>query len=228
MKTVTKGLMPEFAPVERETVQHRVYDDLRKRLMLGELKPGQPLKINTLAAAFGTSAQPVRESIRQLVAERALDATANRSARVPALNVGQMEDLRRTRLAVEGLATEMATERASTEEIDSLDQIARQGMAADNVNDILLSVELNLQFHMSLYGMSRSTELPPIIEGLWLRLGPLIRRAAETFDAADGRGVEMHFDAIKAMRDRDAVSARKAVEADINRFFQIIREGDLI
>lgn len=223
MSTVSTDRLPSFSPVARDTIQARVFDELRRKLLLGEFLPGQVLKLNDLANAFGTSAQPVRESIRQLAAERAIDVIANRSARVPLLDADELEDMRRTRLALEGLAAELAAERATDEGIDRLEAIVAQAMDADSNKDVSSSVLLNLDFHATLYKMSGSTVIPPIVEGLWLRIGPLIRTAARDFDATKGRGVELHVVAIEALRRRDPGGTRAAIEADINRFFSLVK-----
>lgn len=216
------GLLFDVDPVRRETVQTRVHDTLRQLLMVGRFQPGQALKIHELAAAFGTSTQPVRESVRQLIAERALEALPNRSARVPLMNDARLEDLRRARLALEGLAAEMAAERATSADVEALSSIVDAEVQADEELHVEASVSRNLEFHFKLYNISASTVLPPIIEGLWLQVGPNIRRAAEAFDAREGRGAEMHVKAIAALKKRDARAVRKAIEDDINRFFNLL------
>src|SRR5579864_922767 len=97
-----------FSRIERETVQQRVYEVLRDQLMRGGFEPGQKLKIAELAAAFGTSAMPVREALNRLAAERAVEAMPNRSVRVPSLSKDSLRDLMETRFAVEGLAVARA------------------------------------------------------------------------------------------------------------------------
>jgi len=77
-------------PILRETVQTRIHRQLRDLLMRGRFQPGQPLKIQEMADLFGTSTQPVREAIRQLVAEMALEALPNRTARVPILSLERL------------------------------------------------------------------------------------------------------------------------------------------
>ena len=47
-----------------ENLSQRVYEVIRQKLILGELKPGAPLSIRTLAEEFGVSAMPVREALR--------------------------------------------------------------------------------------------------------------------------------------------------------------------
>ncbi|WP_429499633.1 GntR family transcriptional regulator [Robbsia andropogonis] len=210
--------------VPNDTLQEQVYRQLRHLLMTGHFRPGQALKIRDLAESFSTSMQPVREAIRQLVAERALEASPNASTRVPRLNHAQLEDLRSIRITVEGLAAERALARMKKADIDELERILSAEMAADDDQHIAASVARNLEFHFRLYSHSGSDILPSIIEGLWLRLGPSIRDAAELFDARNGKGGAHHRDMLKALRRADAVAIRTAVEQDINRFFAVLAE----
>jgi DNA-binding GntR family transcriptional regulator len=211
-------------PINRETVQERVHRQLRDLLMSGRFQPGQPLVIQDVAKAFGTSAQPVREAIRQLVAEKALEASPNRSVCVPVLDRERMEDLRRARLAIEGLALELAAERITDDDIEALAALVEDEVRADDESRPDVSVAQNQAFHFGLYRLSGSTVLPPIIESLWLQVGPYIRRAAEYFDAREGRGAEFHLVAIEALKRRDVAALRAAIESDINRSFDLCIE----
>jgi DNA-binding GntR family transcriptional regulator len=210
------------APVVRETVQERIYAELKTLLMQGRFQPGQALKIADLAAVFGTSHQPVREAIRQLVAERALEAAANRSARVPEWDRARLDDLRKARLAIEGLAAEMAAARATGADVARLARILDAEIAADDAARVEASVAQNREFHFTLYRLSGSAVLMPIIESLWLQFGPYIRRSAEFFDGREGRGAKHHTEALRALKRRDPALVRRAIERDIERVFEIL------
>lgn len=212
----------EVHVVKAETMQSRVHAQLRQLLMLGRFQPGQALKIYDLAQAFGTSVQPVRESIRQLVAERALEALPNRSARIPQLTMERLIDLRRVRLALEGLAAEMAAERITGDGIALLRAHCRAESEADQKHEVELSVQWNMHFHFDLYRAAGSPTLMPFIESLWLQIGPWVRQSAEGFDARDGRGTIMHLRVLEALERRDAAATRRAVEDDINRTFDLV------
>ncbi|MGH7004883.1 MAG: GntR family transcriptional regulator, partial [Alphaproteobacteria bacterium] len=154
-------------PVLRETMQERVYAELRKLLMQGRFQPGQALKIADVAGAFGTSIQPVREAIRQLTAERALEALPNRSARVPVWDRARLDDLHKARIAIEGLTAEMAVARATDDDVARLTSILDAEIAADDASRVEASVAQNREFHFTLYRISGSAVLMPIIESLW-------------------------------------------------------------
>lgn len=209
-------------PVARETVHQRVYEQLRGLLMSGHFNPGQQLTITELARAFGTSAQPVRDAIRQLVAEKALLASPNRSAVVPTLDRAALEDVHAVRLSVEGLAAELAAARMSSADIDELERLVLQEVEADNAKRVEETVAQNRAFHVRLYSLSGSRVLPPIIDSLWLQIGPYIRRSVEYFDVQGGPSLH-HLEAIAAMRSGNPKAVRAAIERDIGRFFEIAR-----
>ena len=214
------------SPIVRSTVHDRVYSDLRERLMRGQFAPGQPLTISELSSAFGTSAQPVRDAIRQLCTEKALEALPNRTTRVPVLDRERLEDLRRARRAIEGMAAELGAGKAGPQDIERLVDIVEQETQADDTSRVETSVRQNHDFHFGLYHLSGSTVLPPMIESLWLQLGPYIRQSAEFFDASQGRGVEFHRLALDALRSHDPPGVRKAIEQDIDRLFDLVTSED--
>jgi DNA-binding GntR family transcriptional regulator len=209
-------------PIERRTVQERVYSQLRGLLMRGRFPPDQPLTIQSIADLFGTSGQPVREAIRQLVAENALEALPNRSARVPAMSAARLEDLRHARLAIEGAAVEQAVSRVTPAALQRLRAMVAAETAADDAAEPEASVAENQAFHFHLYRLSGSAILPPIIEGLWLQIGPYLRRIAETFDARGGRGTAFHSAILDGVARRDAAAARAALARDINRSCDLV------
>lgn len=210
------------SPIVRSTVHDRVYEDLRALLMSGRFAPGQPLTIAELSVAFGTSAQPVRDAIRQLVAEKALETLPNRTTRVPVLDRERLEDLRLVRRTVEGLAAELAAAHAGPDDLAQLTGIVERETRADDENRTEASVRQNYDFHFTLYRLSGSTALPPIIESLWLQIGPYIRQSAEYFDASRGRGAEFHRMALDCLRRKDVAGVRQAIERDIDRFFALV------
>ncbi|WP_395383524.1 GntR family transcriptional regulator [Mesorhizobium sp. UC22_110] len=116
-----------FAPIaSRSTIQDGVYRQLRHALMTGRFDPGQTLTIASLSDSFGTSHMPVREALRRLAAENALEVAANGSARIPATSRARLDDLCRARIAVESLATELAVPNITARDIVQLEGIIHE------------------------------------------------------------------------------------------------------
>ena len=211
-----------LARIERETVQERVYGVLRDRLMRGGFEPGQKLKIAELAEALGTSAMPIREALNRLAAERAIEALPNRSVRVPSLSKDTLQDLMDTRFAVEGLAVARAARNMTAATLTQLRDLIAAQSDTDSEHISEASARQNRAFHFAIYRQSGSTVLLPIIESLWLQFGPYLRVASERFDGREGRGTHFHVEIVDALARGDGKAARKALEDDIGRAFELV------
>jgi DNA-binding GntR family transcriptional regulator len=222
------ALSASLEPVSRETVQERVYRQLRQALIYGRFEPGQALTLHDLAASMQTSPMPVREALARLVSEQALETSSNRSVRVPAVDVRRLDDLLQARSAIEGVVLELAAPRLKPADFVSLRAAnadyakvaARRGRLS--VDDALAA---NLEFHFLLYRGCGSPVLMPIIESLWLQSGALVRSAVEAYKP-DGVISAFHFhnEIVDALECGDVARAKGALINDIGRSFSLVRE----
>jgi DNA-binding GntR family transcriptional regulator len=73
------------------TLSEAVLQQLREDLIRGRYAPGDRIRVDHVAAAFGISALPVREALRVLLAEGRVEYAAHRGYRVKELT---LEDIR--------------------------------------------------------------------------------------------------------------------------------------
>ena len=218
----------DFEPVSsRTTVQDGVYQQLRHALMVGSFDPGQSLTIASLAEAFGTSNMPVREALRRLAAENALEISQNGSACVPVVTRARLDDLCQARVAVEGLAAELGSPRLTRADIAELEQITADQRAIGSKDIIYELISKNQQFHFTIYRASGSEVLFQLIETLWLRFGPYMRllsnHVAPSMRAGSMEPSGRHVSIIAALRDGDFLRARDEVIADIRTTQETLR-----
>ena len=217
----------QLAPVGRETVQDRVYTELRRALIGGLFEPGQVLTIRGLADALATSTMPVREAISRLITEKALEALPNRSVRVPPITLERMDDLLRTRILIEGEAIALAAGRMTPRQIAIVEGMLGEWdemRALKQKKDVDREVTLNQSFHFEIYRACGSAVLIPMIESLWLQSGPCIRVAIYAFsDAGEVDTAHYHRSIVTALAAGDAQAAREALVADISRPFAFLR-----
>jgi DNA-binding GntR family transcriptional regulator len=216
-----------LAPVGRETVNARVFAELRRSLIHGVFEAGEVLRIVELAEALQTSTMPVREALARLVSEQALEALPSRSVRVPLITRGRLDDLARARCLVEGELTARAVptledaDFAALRELTVACEAAFAGAAADKAQ---ATSELNHAFHFRIYGAAGSAVLIPVVESLWLQSGPYVRAAARIHEEEGHRlAVHHHWSLIEALERRDRAAAVAAVTADITNSFDLIR-----
>ena len=196
-----------------ETTGEHVHRRLRHAIMTGRVPPGLAVTIRGLAALLGTSAMPVREAMRRLSAERALELLDNRRARVPEMNPARFSALIETRVLLETAAARRALphlDAARLAELRRLDQTIDEAFAR---GDLERTIETNLQFHRRLYTLAPEDALTPLIESVWLQIGPFMRAALR--EAAVYYRVDRHAEALAAMDVRDAGALAAAIEADI-------------
>ena len=197
----------------RENLTSRVHPQLREALMGGRFWPGQRLRIREMALAMGVSDAPIREAVMQLVREGGLEMRSSQSINVVRLSLGRYLELREIRLLLGGLATEKATPLLSDPVLADLDELHRQLIEAERNQDFEAAVRTNFEFHFTIYRASQAVDLVTILEGIWLRNGPLLNlqypHAPPTYP-----GVHQHLNVMAALRRRDAQAARQAIQAD--------------
>lgn len=220
----------KIQPIVHQTLSAKVYQDLRELIMSGQLQPGERLTLAGLAAALGTSAMPVREAISRLAADEALEVLPNKSVRVPFMTRSRFQELVVIRLAVEGLAVETAAARISDEQLAQLGALegAFRREVASGYPDANQIIQINKQFHFTAYAAAQMPTLSSLIEGLWLRIGPVLNldlRNSGSLRRSDPPSVQAHGELLAALAARDAVAARAALGRDIRSAAAVILAG---
>ena len=217
-----------LAPVGRDTVQDRVYTELRRALIGGLFAPGQVLTIRQLADALVTSTMPVREALGRLITEQALEMLPNRSIRVPPVTMDRIADLLRARILIEGEAMALAATRMTQHLLASLRAIMLEWedmRLGGNPERVDREVTLNHAFHFEIYRACGSSVLLPMIESLWLQSGPFTRAAIYAFSEAGANdAARFHHETVRALAAGDASAARAALVADISRPFAYLKD----
>lgn len=196
-----------------ETMQQKVYQELRHSLMVGAFVPGESISLRKLAETLQTSLMPVREAVNRLIAERAFESLPNRKVIVPYLSEKKLAELMYLRKVLEGRAATQAAKKMTPEQITEITTINTKLVQAVADDDFHLTLIKNQEFHFAIYSVSENTILLPMIESLWLQGGPSIYFSLVSPNVIwDG---QHHLEAIEALRAEDAKRLRKAIEQDI-------------
>src|SRR5438067_11683915 len=100
----------ERAGIRHRTMAEAALDELRESIVLGELVPGTPLRLEDLARSLGMSISPIREAVRQLEALGLAEHVPHHGAKVVALEIEELRELFSIRLALETMAVRRAAE----------------------------------------------------------------------------------------------------------------------
>jgi DNA-binding GntR family transcriptional regulator len=155
--------MPLAIPrtVRHRTKQEFVYHTLRDSVMKCDLKPGERLVIDDLARRLSVSAIPVREALQILQSEGLVVTVPHVGATVAPISRESITEVFTVMEGLEMVATRTAAQRATAEEVDTLD-----GMVED-MDRALASrryeqwADLNRRFHIAI---SRTAGMPMLQE----------------------------------------------------------------
>jgi DNA-binding GntR family transcriptional regulator len=220
-KTV-EDLSSSIGPIERETLNDRVYRELKNSIMTGAFKPGAELTLRTVAEALGTSFMPVRDAMRRLVTERGLEVRPSRTIAIPVLTVQEFLELRHVRLLLEGEAVALAAEKISARQLANVKTIHKKLESLNHERSGQFWT-LNLKLHFAIYEIGASPLLLSMIESLWLQLGPLLARVPVSRALKDS--ADPHQLLVQALEQHDSIAARAALTADLTEATeQILKE----
>ena len=198
---------------DQTTVTQWVYRTLRNAVMHGQILPGRALTIRELAGVLDVSPMPVREALRQLAAENALEIQGNRRVMVPRMTAMKFTELCEARIAIEAHAAIRALPYVDEKLLQRLIEIDSQIDQAQLENDLEPINRLNQQFHRELYLANPHQVCLPLIESLWLQLGPFVRLASSGLK--EHYHIDRHKEAIEAIKQRDSLALQLAIGADI-------------
>ncbi len=205
------------APLARATLTQRCYSEIKRRVLTGELAPGERLNEKQLATALMVSPTPVREALNKLRSDGLVTYSAWQGAAVISLNPEDLAHLYGIRCVLEGLAIREACPNLSPEDLDHLDSLLMQAAEvmsggepeADSIH------QSNHVFHQYILARSGNPWLAKTIEGIQDLL-VLARRFLPALESGKEAHQE-HLTIMKALRAEDWAAAEEIMVSHIER-----------
>ncbi|WP_205124210.1 MULTISPECIES: GntR family transcriptional regulator [Tsukamurella] len=143
-------------------------DDLRRAIVEGVLRPGDPLREERLAAELGVSRNTLREAMRTLAHEGLIAHEANRGARVTTPTRASVRDIYLVRRTVEPPSLRAAgpDHPAAVRMRDAVDA----ARAAARLGDWQAVGTADLEFHRAIVGLNDSPRLDAVLDSILAEL----------------------------------------------------------
>ena len=195
------------APIPRQSLAAAVVERLRDQILNGELREGEQLRQDAIAAEFQTSRIPVREALSHLAAEGLITIVANRGAVVSSLAPEEIEQLFETRAVLECYMLRCAIPNFTAADFVRAEKILKQyEQSLENDSEIKNWGEWNWNFHSALYAPANRPSMLSFIKTLnnncdrYTRLHLLVTRKLHQAGKA-------HEDLLDACRSRNPDTA---------------------
>ena len=214
----------KLAPIRLDSYQplrEVVCEALRDAIRDGILKPGERLMEIQLAEELGVSRTPVREAVRKLELEGYVIMMPRRGTYVSDLSIRDINEVFEIRTSLESLASGLAAERITEEELERLQRLLVSIGAHITSGDMEQIVATDTEFHELLYQASRNQRLVGIISNLREQL-TRFRTTSMSFPGRLTATLEEHREIVEAIAQGDVRAARKAAERHMERSEQTL------
>ncbi|PWU55492.1 GntR family transcriptional regulator [Micromonospora globispora] len=207
-------------------VADRVFDELRRRIVVGELAPGDRIDPTELADSLGVSRTPVREALLKLDAEGLVERQPYRGVVASGIDHAAAEDITAMRIQLEVLAVRAAVPRLQATDLEQLRRAHASFQAAVQGQDADRSFgDLNREFHLTLYRLAGSERLVRLIRDLSVQA----ERIRAHFNVRGGPAVQEHEAILHACEAGDVEAAARATQRHILAvLFRVMRAGYVV
>ena len=203
--------MDEYLPL-----RDVVFKTLRQAILKGELEPGERLMEIQLAERLGVSRTPIREAIRKLELEGLVLMIPRKGAEVAKISESNLRDVLEVRRSLEELAIDLACQRITAEELESLNKAEVDFKAAIGNGDAMQIAQTDEQFHEIIYNSTKNQKLVQILNNLREQM---YRYRMEYLKDRQSHSllVKEHEEIVQGLTERDADRALRVTNSHIER-----------
>lgn len=190
---------------------------VRRSILAGALKHGQPLRQDEIAGEYGVSKIPVREALLILEGEGLVEFIPNRGAFVSELSAEDAREISIMRIALETAALREAIGLMTTSDFDHAETILTK---IDACTDQQAWSDLNWQFHETLY---RPANLPKLLKTI-RELHVNVARHFRVFDTVDylSQSQAEHRAILQACREQAVAHALDLLATHLRKSAEIV------
>lgn len=196
-----------------------IFNELKRRIVEMEYKPGDVINEKHLIEEFSVSRTPIREAILKLSQIGLLEIKPRIGTYVSQIDLASVKQAYEIKKNLEGLAAELAAQRANKEEINELFDIINRFESYDIVKDYKDCIKDDQRFHMIIRTATRNPILIEILDELNIKTARFLQYIQYVLDDYDWF-FESLKEIAKAINDRDKDKARIETENHTNKFLE--------
>ncbi|GAA0775756.1 GntR family transcriptional regulator [Roseibium denhamense] len=191
---------------QEASATHRAYLMIRRMILVGELAPGEKLKIETLRKILDMGGSPIREALTLLVSDLLVERLDQRGFRAAEISAHNFQEILNLRCHLEEIALRESLREADHAWEDRL-VISHHRMMREPRTNVERFEELHKAFHMNLLSGSHSPVLLKFCNQLYdLNIRYRYLAGKDLSYARRDIGKE-HTDIMNAAVDRDVETA---------------------
>ncbi len=136
--------------MEHRNLELYVYEDLLRRIVMGELSAGEHIVVGQVAEELAVSRTPVTGALQRLAAEGLLQKAANRGFFVAKHSLEDMLQIYEAREGLEAVAARVMAERGEAAQVEALREIADALERGGREKQVAVYSHYDFEFHRQL------------------------------------------------------------------------------
>ncbi len=218
MRTQVNTELPGTGP----SLAERAYLSIRDRLVMLEIKPGEPINEERLSSELGVGRTPIREALKRLESERLVVAFPRRGTFATDVNISDLAHISEVRRTLEPMAASAAAERTTADDRATLTALREQFDTSQGLEDNADLLKMDVSVHRAIYHCVHN----PFLEDTLIRYDNLATRIWCVFvPRLSGMAghVGEHVPLLTAIIDGDAKKAADLALQHVAGFERAIR-----
>lgn len=198
--------------IKRISAKEQVLEAMRQAIFDRQFKKNEEITQAEVADMLGVSRMPVREAFQVLEREGLIHIDINRRVTVNGFSLNDTYDHYQIRSLLEGLAAQKACDHPGY--FDKLKNLYEKSLQAVKNQDTALYVQLNTDFHHTIWQAAESNQLISQLSHLWDGLQP---RLPQLVPEQMEKSVKEHEIILQAIIDQDKKKSKQHMENHIMR-----------
>lgn len=202
--------------ITKQSLPDVIANDLRERILSGELAEGETIRQEALAEEYDVSRMPIREALKRLNAEGLVQWANNRGGSVTKHSLDEIGEIFDLRILIEVDLFRRAIPNMGPREFARCDEILKQMEASYDENDVGKWGILNYQYHSALYAASQRKLTNELLDRVNLQSDRYVRMHLSVMKQREPAKKE-HRDLLRLAREGNVDQACEVLARHIRR-----------
>jgi DNA-binding GntR family transcriptional regulator len=220
---VTAAANLPVAEIPQLSLADNAYEQLRDKLIMLDIRPGEPINDGRVAAELQMGRTPVREALKRLENDHLVISYSRRGTFATTVDITQLADVSEIRELLEPLAASRAAKLSSAPTRERIREVAKAiaSIGSTSVNQREL-MRYDITAHRLIYRAAANPHLEDVLiryDNLATRIWCLVLDKLPSVT----EHITEHVELLEAIADADADSASKLAFEHVTHFEETIR-----
>ncbi len=201
-----------------DSLSTKAYDKIKRMILSGELKQGQAISINSMAAALDISRTPVTNACQKLEFEKLLTVLPKQGVLINTISLETACGIYELRAAIESYNAKRVLDKLTVNDIETLEESVKKQHEYYKESNSLMFMDEDIFFHKYILEKSVNHELLFVINQLYDRA--YILGAKNSSPTRMEKSIIEHEKILSAIRHKNKQAFADAIEENILNGFR--------